>query len=232
MSSFNWTCPHCDRAVTISENRTSVYRHTLEITNKHNFVGLETRFIVCPNPDCNEFTLIASLDRMKPVNYGFQKSGHMRGWQLLPESKAKHFPDYIPSVVLQDYREACLIRDGSPKASATLSRRCLQGILRDFWGVKPANLVNEIESIKDKVDPVSWAAIDAVRRLGNIGAHMEKDINVVIDVDPGEADLLIELIETLLTEWYVHREERRVRMSKLTEAATSKKPPLVGRPSE
>ena len=31
-----------------------------------------------------------------------------------------------------------------------------------------------------------WQAIDAVRSIGNIGAHMEKDINLIVDVDPEE----------------------------------------------
>ena len=53
---------------------------------------------------------------------------------------------------------------------------------------------------------------------------MEKDIGVIVEVDPNEADLLIELIETLLRDWYVHREERRVRMGHLVAAAAAKKP--------
>lgn len=132
-------------------------------------------------------------------------------WQLIPSSNAKVFPDYVPEPVLEDYKEACLIRDLSPKASATLSRRCLQGIIRDFWGISKSRLIDEIEAIKDKVDPLTWAAIDAVRQIGNIGAHMEKDINVIIDVDPQEAGLLIGLIESLINDWYVlrrHREEQ------------------------
>jgi hypothetical protein len=43
-------------------------------------------------------------------------------------------------------------------------------------------------------------AIDIVRNIGNIGAHMEADINVIVDVDPDEAQTLIELIETLFLE--------------------------------
>jgi hypothetical protein len=39
-------------------------------------------------------------------------------------------------------------------------------------------------------------ATEAVRKLGNIGAHMEKDINVTVDVDPNEASLLTGLVET------------------------------------
>gem|GEM_PF-3019389 len=105
-------------------------------------------------------------------------------WRLIPPSNAKVFPDYIPKPLIDDYTEACLIKDASPKASATLSRRCLQGIIRDFWEVKPARLVDEIEAIKDKTDHLTWEAIDTVRKVGNIGAHMEKDINLIVEVDP------------------------------------------------
>ena len=85
-------------------------------------------------------------------------------------------------------------------------------------------LVDEIDAIQPQVDPLTWDAIDALRKLGNIGAHMEKDISLIIDVDPDEAELLIGLVETLLRDWYVQREERRVRMSALIAAAAAKKP--------
>ncbi|MFH0775583.1 MAG: DUF4145 domain-containing protein [bacterium] len=147
----------------------------------------------------------------------------LQEWSLIPPSASKHFSDYVPQAIREDYGEACLIRDLSPKASATLSRRCLQGILRDFWKVKPGRLVDEIEEVKDRIDLITWDAIEAVRKLGNISAHMEKDINIIVDVDPKEAALLIGLIEMLLKEWYVAREERKVRMDTLIAAAASKK---------
>jgi hypothetical protein len=142
---------------------------------------------------------------------------------MIPSSEAVVFPDYVPKAILDDYSEACLIRDLSPKASATLSRRCLQGIIRDFWRVSKARLVDEIEAIKDKVDPLTWDAIDAVRHIGNIGAHMEKDINVMIDVDPQEAGLLIGLIETLIKDWYVLRHQRTEHLRAIVELSDDKK---------
>ena len=120
------------------------------------------------------------------------------------------------------HRERRLAAENS--RSATLSRRCLQGILRDFWAVKPGRLVDEIAQIEEKIDPVTWSAIDAVRKLGNIGAHMEKDINLIVDVEPAEAGLLIGLVETLVKEWYVSRAEREARMSAVIAAASDKKP--------
>jgi hypothetical protein len=67
-----------------------------------------------------------------------------------------------------------------------------------------------------------WQAIDAIRTVGNIGAHMEKDIGVIIDVDPNEAGLLIRLIEVLLEEWYIRRHEREQHMKQIIEIAQAK----------
>jgi hypothetical protein len=201
-------------------------RHTLHFENADGRRSFASRFIVCPNPDCRKFTLTAWLYESAHTPQGGERYlNKLEEWNLVPNSKAKTFPSYIPQPILDDYREACLIRDLSPKASATLSRRCLQGIIRDFWTAKPGRLVDEIDQIKPNVDPLTWDAIDAVRKLGNIGAHMEKDINVIVDVDPDEAELLIGLIETLLREWYVAREERKVRMGAIVAAATAKKGP-------
>ena len=66
-------------------------------------------------------------------------------------------------------------------------------------------------------------AIDHVRQIGNIGAHMEADINVIVDVDPEEAQVLIELAELLFDEWYVAREQRTQRLVKLGAIAADKK---------
>jgi hypothetical protein len=225
MANFNWNCPHCARAVTISSLRTSGSRHTLGIDNAEGRRTLVTRFVVCPNPDCERFTLTADLCESVFYNRVEKVGSVIQHWKLIPDSQAKNFPDYIPKAVLDDYRESCLIKDLSPKASATLARRCLQGMIRDYWKVKPGRLVDEIAAIQLKVDPLTWDAIEAVRRIGNIGAHMEKDIDMIIDVDPNEANLLIELLETLVCEWYINREERSARMGHLVAAAAAKKPP-------
>jgi hypothetical protein len=223
MADINWTCPHCERAVTISPSRRSNSWHTLTIPNSEGRQSLVSNFYVCPNVECNRLTLSATLYRSARKHDGGESvSEQLHQWDLMPSSAAKSFPDYIPKAILDDYTEACEIVALSPKAPATLSRRCLQGIVRDFWKVKPGRLVDEIEAIKDRTDPETWDAITAVRKLGNIGAHMEKDINVIIDVDPEEAGLLVGLIEILLKEWYVTRETRRVRMASIVAAAQEK----------
>ncbi len=121
------------------------------------------------------------------------------------------------------YIEAVRIQKLSPKASATLARRCIQGIIRDFWGVVKSRLIDEINEIADKIDPITLEEIDSVRKIGNIGAHMEKDVNLIIDVDPSEASLLVWLIETMFEEWYIARNDRETRMKKLVIIAKEKK---------
>ncbi|MDO8385077.1 MAG: DUF4145 domain-containing protein [Polaromonas sp.] len=220
-----WTCPYCNQIATLLEENRSHDQHTFTKGNKDGQLTLYTTVTVCPNNECKEYTIYAGLSKSRYMRGNFEYIGEdLQTWQLKPQSEAKPFPDYIPDVILADYKEACLIRDLSPKASATLSRRCLQGIIRDFWGIKNGNLAKAIIELEDKInDPTTWSAIDAVRQIGNIGAHMEKDINLIVDVDPEEAGMLIDLIESLLEEWYIQRHNKNIKMQKIIEAAASKK---------
>ena len=128
MSDFNWTCPHCEHAVTISDERLSSQNHTLYIENAIGRRTLCSVFFVCPNPECRKFTLTVALHKSQAMPHHDRLLNKLQEWRLIPPSASKHFPDYVPQAIREDYGEACLIRDLSPKASATLSRRCLQGI--------------------------------------------------------------------------------------------------------
>lgn len=134
-----------------------------------------------------------------------------------PRYVCTHFPDYVPQAIRADYEEACAIKSLSPKASATLARRCLQGMIRDFWEVKPGKLNYEINQLKGQVQPDLWDVIDSVRSIGNIGAHMEHDVNIIVDIDPDEADRLIKLIELLIKEWYIANYQRQELFASITE---------------
>jgi hypothetical protein len=61
---------------------------------------------------------------------------------------------------------------------------------------------------------------------------MEKDVNLIVDVEPTEAQFLIELIETLLKDWYVVREERAARNRSLKELAEKKEAERKGTSAE
>lgn len=198
-------------------------------------VGLRIETILCANQACKKIALDVAL-----AKYGFisgqgvtdLNQAPLAYFQLLPESAAKPQPDYIPLPLREDYREACRVRDLSPKSAATLARRCLQGMIRDFCGISKATLHSEIQELRRRIEAgeqprgvthESMDAIDAVRSVGNIGAHMERDIDVIVPVDGDEAQLLVELIELLFEEWYVARHNRGQKLSAVRQLADSKR---------
>lgn len=205
MSGFQ--CPYCSMVMPISAG-THAIRHVAFSVDSHEFnpnTGkmvpisscVRIEYFKCPN--CGQYTISVSGagDGVSDVH------AHLR-----PASLAKQFPDYIPEAIRNDYAEACAIVELSPKASATLSRRCLQGMIRDFWDIKESNLAKAIEQLEEKIPAAQWRVINGVRRIGNIGAHMEKDINLIVDIEPDEAQKLIKLIEHLLEQWYINRHEQ------------------------
>ena len=221
---FSWRCPNCGQNATITKEDYSRGEFLLDIKTVDGFVGSEIEFTVCPNPDCKSFVFTAALHET-PFNSTWGKNllgARIKKWTLVPSSGAMVLPDYVPKAVRNDYQEACLILEPSPKASATLSRRALQGMIRHFWEVKKANLKAAIDAIKDKVDPLTWNAIEGVRTIGNIGAHMEMDIDLIVDVEPEEADKLIWLVETLVKDWYVDKHEKEARLAEIAVVAEGK----------
>lgn len=141
---------------------------------------------------------------------------------ILPKSNAIQFPDYVPESIRNDYEEACAIIWLSPKASATLSRRCLQSMIRDFWKVNETTLYKEISALESKVDKAQWDVLNALRQLGNIGAHPEADVNSIINIEPEEATKLLKVIELLIKQWYIKRHDEQQLLSDVLLINTSK----------
>lgn len=132
--------------------------------------------MACPNEECKELFLTASLRTFTRQSGEAVLGKTLESWTLRPQAAVKILPDYVPAPILQDHREACLILDLSPKACATLSRRCLQGMIRDFWGIVKARLAVEIDALENRVDAQTWEAIDGVRHIGNIGATWRRTL--------------------------------------------------------
>jgi len=95
-------------------------------------------------------------------------------------------------------------------------------MIHDFWDIHEKNLNAEISQLKGKVSASQWKAIDAIRSIGNIGAHMEHDVNKIIDVDPDEAGKLIRLIEHLIEKWYIDRHDEEELYAELADISQDK----------
>jgi hypothetical protein len=107
----------------------------------------------------------------------------------------------VPKEFAADYREACLVLPDSEKASAALSRRCLQHLLHDKIGIKEHTLADEIQKLLDSKHLPSHRAdeLDAIRHVGNFAAHPLKSTNSgeIVEVEPHEAEWLLNLLEGL-----------------------------------
>jgi len=135
----------------------------------------------------------------------------------------------VPEKYAQDYREGCLVLVDSPKASAALSRRCLQQLLREEGGVKPGNLSDEINQAIQALPHHLAEAVDAIRNVGNFSAHPTKNTSTleIVDVEPGEAEWCLEVLEGLFEFYFVQpavlQRKRDALNQKLQEAG---KPPM------
>lgn len=219
---FNFTCPYCQTKTTINQDR--LVEQKIKYTEKKEDKMLEFSVITCPNESC-ERTTIFMKDYFLQFSFdkGYQKIGKaISNKRIEPEFSYIHYPDYIPEQIRQDYEEAYKIVSLSPKASATLSRRCLQGMIRDFHNVEKKNLVDEINAIKNDLGTDIFNALHSLRSIGNIGAHPESDINLIVEIDEGEAQKLIKFIELLMDKWYIKREEERKMLEEINQIAIDK----------
>jgi hypothetical protein len=108
-------CPHCTVNIHPGWSVNAVHK------SGHN-TSWQTHIMECPN--CHEDIL--SLVRLSPL-------GHPSSTRLIhPEgsNRGPVSPD-VPAQIAADYDEAAKVLPISPKASAALSRRCAQAVLRE-----------------------------------------------------------------------------------------------------
>lgn len=234
---YSRICPFCNITSTITNNDIEKYENFIyQDKSDDNYYLWKIYAVTCPSEKCRKVEVyieknlnitlaeskqpyVRSIANRSP-NYEYKP---LKTYSIEPEANVKVFPDYIPKIILQDYKEAKLILNLSPRASATLSRRCLQAMIRDFWGVKDKKTLHaEIKEIESQINTDMYNAIMALKSIGNIGAHSENDINIIVDIEPDEADQLVGLIEILIEDWYISRHERENRLNKIHEINTRK----------
>ncbi len=136
-----------------------------------------------------------------------------------PFETPRAIPDAVPPDIKEDYEEATAVLPLSIKASAALSRRCLQLILRevsskhmkDEFEFSNANLVDEIKQVVEHGDIPSNTAnmLDTVRKVGAFGAHAIKSEHTgeITDVVLDEAKFNLQVIDKLLIWYFVEQPE-------------------------
>jgi len=65
-------------------------------------------------------------------------------------------------------------------------------MIRDYWGINgKRTLHEEIMALSGKINDEILNALLSLKSIGNIGAHPEVDVNLMVDVLPSEAQQLI-----------------------------------------
>lgn len=140
---------------------------------------------------------------------------------VYPKGASRPLDSEVPEPYAGEFREASTIQNMSPKASAALSRRVLQNVLREEFEIKHRSLAQEIDDfIKLKGVPSHLSgAVDAVRNIGNFAAHPSKnsDTGTIVEVEPGEAEWLLDVLDALFDFTFVQPKRLEERKRKLNE---------------
>lgn len=129
-------------------------------------------------------------------------------------------PPDVPEAIANDFNEACLVLEDSPQASAALSRRCLQHVLKDRGVSNNDNLSRAIDDALAAHLPSHIADdLDAIRNIGNFAAHPQKSIHSgeVLPVEPQEAEWNLDVLEMLFDFYYVQPAKSKARRDALNE---------------
>lgn len=214
-------CPHC-----------SVEFHDQPI---HVWLGKDSdgnwilKKLICANPKCKKeiyYLLNTALPKTahpSPTVMPLHQVPSVHDERLVrPKSSTRSpLPPEVSQEFAEDYLEACLVLQDSPKASAALSRRCLQHILREKGGFKARTLDAEISlALKSGTFPTHIAdCVDCVRNVGNFAAHPIKSqqSGEILQVEPGEAEWNLDVIEMLFDFYFVQPDRTRLKREALNQ---------------
>lgn len=228
-------CPHCNLSVrfefvnidSIRGNFRNIDRFQIQTHS-----GIEMSFLAVGCPACGRVVLVASHRTANDLKTEDIDS------QLWPDTVARSVPTEVESesaVLAEDFREAVAVFPKSKKASAALSRRCLQYILREKAGTKSANLSIQIDEVLDTLPTPLAENLDSIRQVGNFAAHPMKytSSGEIVEVEEGEAEWLLDVLEDLFDYYYVSPAKAAKRREALNKKLIDLgKPPLKSPDSE
>lgn len=220
-------CPHCLKEFHHNFRTASLnYGHKDQMFEPgHGFLGI--RFDRCPA--CKRSIVFLRTEQIM-LNAG----ADIRPFEYMvyPKSVSRTpLPPEVPDEFAEDYREASLVLSDSPKASAALSRRCLQNVLKVAGMTTKKDLVQQIEEVLPTLPPHLRDLIDAIRVVGNFAAHPTKSAHTgeIIDVEPGEAELLLDVLEMAFDFYFVQPAEAQRRRDGINaKLAAAGKLPMKG----
>ncbi|MBN3789704.1 DUF4145 domain-containing protein [Burkholderia sp. Ac-20353] len=180
-------------------------------------------------PACGKAIIVLRAEFKPGTKYLY--ADDVEPFLVYPKSTGRQpAPDEVPDQIAEDYHEACAVLASSPKASAALSRRCLQALLRDN-GFEQRDLAPAIEAAlaSNQLPSAISENLDAVRVIGNFAAHPMKDTSSgeILPVEPHEAEWNLDVLEQLFDFYYVQPARAQARRAELdAKLVAAGKPPL------
>jgi len=231
---FNFLCKYCNQPTSITEHDYKF--ETIESPDNLANYKFSLEIIKCPNPDCKKTHVNVNVSKTIIVggrkDFGLvsistaKKEVFDETIEVLPEYGVILLPSYLPKDIQRDINEANLIKNKSTRASASLLRRALQSMIRDFWKseIIPGELNSEITQLKSKItDAALYNAMHSLKNIASFAAHPEKDISSIVDIEKSELDQMFKIIHILIKEWYVNKKEREENLKSLNKMASKKK---------
>jgi hypothetical protein len=154
-------------------------------------------------------------------------------WTLLypATTPPRTLPETVDEDIAREFLEAAKVLPVSPKASAALSRRCLELMLTKR-GHTQSKLVDKINSAEKEVPSYLRSMMDMVRLLGNICAHAKEDVHTgeIVEVESHEAELMLQILERLADFYYVQPAETDKKLAGVRSKVDSTKKAKSGQP--
>jgi hypothetical protein len=216
-------CPRCETVVRFMA-LPGLPAHTVAESGADR---IRITFSECPN--CRH--LVLTLEELAP---GFQGSGLIYEHTLWPITSGRApAPAEVPTSIADDYNEAALVFLFSPKASAALSRRCMQAVLMDKAGVKSKDLSSQIAEVLPALPQEISENLDMVRQVGKYAEHpaKAKEPGILAAVEPGEAEWNLDVLEALLDFYYVRPSLEAGKRARLAARLKQTGTPPVAQPS-
>ncbi len=220
-------CPYCPKIIHFEPWHGEAFEYNAPLGKS---TGFDVSYGSCPS--CEEIIVLLrnGIYRMKDSRE-FLETIHDETIVYPKHATSREIPSEVPEQYKKDFNEAEIILPLSPKASAAIGRRLLQRILRDEYKLGPSNLAKEIEDFIQlpRVPSNLTQAVDVVRNVGNFAAHPLKDTNTgeIVNVEPGEADWILDVLESLFDFTFVQPMRLKERKEKLnTKLASIGKPPM------
>ena len=159
---------------------------------KHTSIAYE----ICPNCQQLIIALGVGFDTLgnNPYNFTLANPSYTLVYPML--TYRKPVPKEVNDIhIKEDYEEACLVLPYSPKASAALSRRCLQSLLKKKGKTTKFNLADAIDEAKESLPSAISTSLHLLREMGNFAAHEQKDKSTgeIIGINDGEAEFMLEI---------------------------------------